>query len=667
MINWCIEKTDKGLVQKWLVRLEKDATCREIISETNNLLLKTCRTTEEAINAVVASHDRPIPYHPIDIVMSEEDGRIHAFSPKYNNWENHADIPTLVKIAQEIRLVTVIVKEQEQPSGEKMEKARDSVLKDPSFFSTSTSKNHHNMAETLTTVTGVKPTELLVTEQHAGAISTNSFSALETLMFLKAHASHAHQQKDTLTVYRMHLNKPFARVAQTVICAEILTVQQAIQSKPWWSNRGYVFIPNPFFRFVFSADEAQANSCPIQRLFLEQFFTVPCELGVYNATCSENVLSIFSRMVPLMAGEQTTMKTLESDEEILAPPAIVDKDNVYASHAIHHEAKIAVFDYKMFFPYLMYITAESPAYQSRVLHMAKAREIVPDLKQVYVKEIGMLGLVRKRLYNRMYDLSHIILGTLKNVCKQTGLKVILTQTDSVTVKVPATVLHANRDSLNVLASVLQQKVMKQHPTFLSELQLERWGTRMIYYGPNKHILYDGENLVHRTGLHAITFCPAMSKTIADATSSMTQAIKLLCSSPHTNMHKFVSNKLREHSVKKTDLACLSYSLPLPHLLRVLHVHPGKNGLFTDMLPLYLVLTTYLADNKQTMPTVDSFMAHLKMTGTGNRYLNRDKVKRVVETVFSEDMGMIRWGLVLDELIDYFAMKTVSFLTGGRLV
>lgn len=668
LINWCIEKTHEGLAEKWLVRLEKDATYREIISETNSHLLKACRSIEEATNTVVASHNRPIPYHPIDIVSSGEDGRIHAFTPKHKNWENQTDIPTLVKIAQEIRLVTVIVKEQKQPSAEQMNKARLSVINDPSFFSTPTSKNHHHVAEKLTSVTGVKPTELLVTEQYAGTHSTKSLSAMETLLFLKDHALRSHRQKDTLTVYRLHMNKAFARVAQTVICAEILTGKQAIQSKPWWSDKGYVFMPNTFFRFVFFIDEAQANLCPIQRLFLEQYFTVPCESGVYNATCAENVSHIFSRMVPLVAGEQTTMETMEPEGGNLTPDAIVTKDKVDAYQATHGEPMIAVFDYKMFYPYVMHISTESPAYQSRVLHMDKARDLVPALKQVYVKEIGMLGLVRQPLYNRMYDLSLIILDTLKDVCKQTGLQVILTQRDSVTVKVPNTVLQANLNSLNAIASVLQQKVMEKHPTFLSELKLERWGTTMICYGPNKHILYDGENLVHRTGFQAKTFCPAMSKTIEEITSNRTQAIELLCSlPPQKNMKNFVSNKLREHAVKKTDLVCQSYGLPLPLLLHVLHVEPGKNGLFTDRPPIYLALTKYNADNEQTRPTIQSFMAQIKMTGTGNRYLDHDKTKRVVETVFSEKMGMIRWGLVCEELREYFAMKTVSFLTGGRLV
>ena len=661
VVNWCVEQNCKGFMEKWLVRFENDGTYREIPSDVHNHLLNGCVSIEAAINAVSSSHDRPIPYHLIAI--NEVNGRIQAFQPRHNYWENVEDIPMLAKIAHEIRLVTVIVKKQEQPTGECLNRARLSVLKDPNLFFAGTSKKEHHVTEKITLATNVKPTELVITEQHNGNISTRRLSAKETLKFIKAHALHAHQQNDTFTVYKLHLNRNFARVVQAVICGEILTQKQATDSKPWWSQNGYVFLPNSFFRFVFFTDGKQADQCPLLRVFLEQYFTVPCELGTYNATSCENVRHMFSEIAPLKTGEQTTIKRLQSDVDVLTPATIVD-----ASRPMEEETNIAVFDYSMFYPYVMYIAADSHAYQTRVLHMTKSRTLVPALKQVYVKELGMLGIVRQQLYNRMHSLSLTILGTLKDVCKQIGLRVIITQTDSVTVRVPDTVFQAHGASLEALASVVQDNVRHHHPSFLSELKLERQGTDMILYGPNKHILYDGEKLAHISGLHAKTFCSAMTKTMEELTVSKTKAIQLLCSTKsHTELREFVENKLRQHASHKTDLVCQSYSLPMPLLVHTLHVQPGENGLFSNMPLLYLALKTYRADNEQTMPTCRSFMAHVNKLGVDLKHLRVENTKRVLESLFTEDMGVIRWSVVYEELLQYFALKMISFLQGGHLV
>lgn len=666
MINWCIQRNGEGLEQKWLVRVERTGSYREIVSDVHNHLLRDCTSINAAINEVSASHDRPIPYHPINIVINEEYDRIQHYTPKHNDWEDHTDIPTLVKIASEIRLVTIIVIEQEKPSGESLNKARCSLLKNSKFVSSS--KKHHDVAEQLTSMTGVKPIRLLITEQHDGVRSTQKLSARETLNFLKTHASRMHKKKDTLTVYRLHLNKEFAHDANKVICAEILTEKQYINSKPWWSSNGYVFMPNAFFRFVFFTSGAQPEACPLERLFLEQYFTVPCETGFYDATCPKNVSHIFSRMAPLVDGEETIIAKLELPQNILQPAAILDKDYVHASMGIRPEGNIAVFDFRMFYPFVMSVSAKSNAYSSRVLHMANVRSIVPSMKRVYTKELGVVGLVRKPLYNRMIALSRTILGTLIDACRGSGIEVLMTQTDSVTVHVPLPVMEANGGSMNNLAFLLQQKVRNYHPTFLSELTLEREGTHMLVYSANKHILYDGEKVVHHTGFHCKTFCPAMSRTIQDLTSKRSKMVQLLCSPTScTDLPILISKKMRENVLDKTDIVCDSYSLN-PLLVQVLHVQPGEDGMFATMPTIYLALSKYRSDNEHTMPTFKSFMNALKMsTVTGIHNEHFQKTKRVVETIFTENMGIINWKKVIEEIIQYYEMKTVAFLKDGAFV
>lgn len=677
LINWCIENIGGRLNEKWLLRVESDGSYREILSEVHRPLLNKSGSMSAAVNALSACHDRPIPYHAIDILISEEHGRIHSYWPKHNDWEDLGDISALANIAPEIRLVTVIVKEQEKSAGATLHQARCSALADRRFFTRETSKKPHDVAESLTYLTGVRPLRLVVNEKHCGTLETQSLSALETLEFLKDHASRTGQEKETLTVYRLHMNRNFALVALKVICAEILTEKQRTDSEPWWSETGYVFMPNSFFRFIFFTDGAQADVCPIERLFFEQYFTVPCETGGYNASCAENVTHVFSGMVSLAGGEQTIIDVaIRREASSLA--GMMEREPVDASEGVSGEGKIAVFDYKMFYPYVMYVSAESPAYKRRVLHMATALSLVPGLKKVYVKELGMLGIVRKQLYDNMRALSLIILSSLIGACESTGLRVIFTQTDSVTVRVPPSVMQANGGSLEQLASVLQQIVRGQHPTFLSQLKVEREGTNMIVYNSNKHILYDGEQVVHRTGLDAKTFCPAMSRTIQEATRNKKQILQLLCSSSaqidtsmegySTFLRTFVSDKLTEHAMTKRDLVCESYSLPMPLLTQILHVQPGEDGMFTTKPPLYLVLSQYRADNAITLPTIGAFMSSLlQTTDITSKHLDHENTKRVLGMVFTENMGMIRWRLVLEELIEHFVAKTVSFLAGGRLV
>jgi hypothetical protein len=685
LVNWCIEGCGGGrLNENWLVRVENDGSYREILSEVHRPLLDKCEYMADAINAVSISHDRPIPYHLIDIVISQEDGRIHSYAPKHKEWEDLADIPRLVNIADEVRLVSVIIKEQEQATGPRLSQARASVIGNRCFFTSGTSKKTHDVAEQLTFLTDVRPRSVVVTEQHRGKLSTQHLSARKTLELLQAHALHARLEKTkTLTVYRLHLNKQFARAALRVICEKILTEKQLANSEPWWwSETGDVFLPTPAFRFVFFTDGAQADVCPTERLFFEQYFTVPCEIGSYDASCAKNVAHVFSRMVPLPDTKQTDAMEVDTPGQP-APRAassiIMDDGNVDASAGqMDVEANIAVFDYEMFNAYVMYVSAESPAYQRRVLHMEAARPFVSGLKNMYVKEIGMLALVRRPLYNRMRALCLAILGSLVNACKQIGLRVVLTQTDSVTVCVPPPIMQANGGSLDRLASVLQQIVTARHRTFRSNLKVERQGTSMIVYGRNKHILYDGDHVVHRTGFESKTFCPAMSRVIEEATSNRGQALQLLCSSDSqiktgengysTYLRTFVSGRLGEHAVEKTDLVCESYSLPMPLFVHVLHVQQGEDGLFATLPSLYRVLPEYSADNRGTMPTVKSFMSSLNMsTGMDTKHLDHANIKRVLEAIFTENMGMIRWRLVREELVQHFVLKTISFLTGGRLI
>lgn len=671
LINWCIDKDNDRLSEKWLVRLENGGSYREMICEVHRVLLNKCFSPSEAINAVSLSHNRPIPYHPIGIEIGVEDGRIYAYTPKHNDWEDLADITSLVNIAGEIKLLTVIVTKQEQPTGESMNNARSAVINNPVFCCKRTAKKSHDVAAMLTFLTQVKPTELVVTEQHGGPLGTRTLSAKETLDFLKAHASHAYKERATLTVYKLHMNKRFAHAAMQVITSEILTEKQRTIVQPWWSEEGYVFMPNPFFRVVFFTDPNHVEACPLERLFLEQYFTVPCESGGYNASCSKNVTHIFSRMVPSISDNQTAMKKggLENSEEFQA--TMSNREEARVTPTIPGICKIAVFDYKMFYPYVLCVLAGSLAYRSRVSHMAAARILVPALKSVYTKELGMLALVRQPLHGNMLALAETILGSLVKACQHLGIQVLLTQTDSVTVRVSSTVIQACGGSMEHLGLVLQQKVRVQHPTFLSELKLERQGTNMIMYGPNKHILYDGEQVVHRTGFHAKTFCPAMSCTILDATDNMSRAKLLLCTSDqNTPLTMFVSKKMKEYTHGRKDLLCDSYGLPLPLLIHALHVQPGDNGMLSNMPHLYLALSQYRADNEQTMPTLRYFTNSLNagtITPLKNKHLDPELAKRAVESIFTEKMGMIRWSLVLEGLIEHFVMKSVSFLIGGRFV
>lgn len=700
LVNWCIERSSERLNEKWLVRTGQ-GIYKELLNEMHRPQLDTCLTIADAINAVSASHDRPIPYHLIDVEIDKEDGRIHKYAPVHDDWEDVEDIPILAKIAGEIRVVSVIVREQELPMGSFLNKARCSLLLDKSFVTQGTSKKPHDVAERLTRETGVHPVRLAVSEQHRRRRSTQSLSGRETLEFLKAHASRTGKDRDTLTVYKLHMNKHFARVALMVICAEILTKQQRTWSnyEPWWSEMGYVFMPNPFFRFIFFTDSTQADACPLERLFFEQYYSVPCEIGGYSASNATNVTHVFSRMVP--SKDQSPMDVDGEATMALSPDQSCKKGKKrqYVRYKIEgrdcllplqgsavamekkaldaSEGNIAVFDYTMFYPHVMSVAAKSPAYSRRVSHMAASLAIIPGLKKLYVKELGILALVRQPLYNRMHALALAILRSLVHACKQIGLGLITTQTDSVTVHVPPAVMQANGGSLEQVASTLQQIVRAHHPAFLSELKLERQGTSMIFYNSHKHILYDGEQVVHRTGINAKTFCPAMSKSIQEATEHRTQALELLCSGQpdaslegyNTALRTFVSDKLREHAVEKADLVCKSYSLPMPLLAHILHVKPGDDGLFTTVPPFYLTLSQYRADNALTMPTIEAFMSSLHQTsGINSKHLDPEKMKRTLTAIYTENTGqMIRWRLVFEELIEYFAMKTVSFLSGGRLV
>ena len=673
LINWCIQRNNEGLSEKWLVRLENGGAYREIICEVHRFLLNNCSSIDEAINTVSQSHKRPIPYHPIDIEISGKDGHIVAFTPKKNDWEDLADIPALVNIAREIKLITLIVTEQEQPSGELLNKARCAVINNPLFCSSGSSKNSHNVAEMLTFLTGVKPIRLKVQEQHGGTSDTRMVSAKEALGFLKAHASQSHKEKATLTVYRLHMNKRFAQAALCVISAEILTQEQQTMSEPWWSDDGYVFIPNSFFRFVFFTDPQQIETCPLERMFLEQYFTLPCDGGAYNATCSKKVMHIFSRMVPPTSTDnETTVDERGLEISALIQNLIVKREDGYTSQTIHGQDKIAVFDYKMFYPYVLCESSMSLAYQRRVAHMAAVRVLVPRLKSVYTKELGMLCLVRAPLYNNMRALAATILYTLVKACTELGLQVLLTQIDSVTVRVSSTVMQANGGSLESLGSVLQETVRLQHPTLKSQLKLERQGTDLLIYGANKHVLYDGENVIHRTGFNAKTFCPAMYRTIQDATASRSLASQLLCTSDqNTDLLGFVSKKMKYYAQEKWDLVCESYGLTLPILLDVLHVQPGNDAMFSTKPILYLATPHYLSDNEQTRPTLRSFTNYLNAgtsTPLKKKHLDPETAKCAVEKVFSEKMGLvIRWSVVMDELIEHFITKSRSFLRGGRLV
>lgn len=660
LINWCIVKKDGKLGEKWLVREEETGLYREIVSDIHRHLLNDCSSINEAVNKVSSSYCRPIPYHPIYILI-KEDGRIHDYRPMAKDWEDLEDIPILSKIAHEIRVVTVIVMKQEQPKGEKLNEARSSLIKEALFSSRDTFERE-NIAQQLSALTQVKPLRLLVTEQHDGLLSKQCLSAKETLTFLRTHASKAHEKKETLTVYRLHLNKKFGRDANAVICNKILT---ETHSKPWWSNKGDIFMSNCFFRFTFFTNGAQPEQSPLERLFLEQYFMVPCETGAHNATSATNVENIMKHVVPEMEWEKGPVKRQE-DKLTVSPAALISKSEGEASRGRSDKDKIAVLDYKMFYPYVMCMFTDSPAYKRRVLHMATARSLVPAIKDLYVKEIGMLKHNREALLFRVLALSRTILGSLTHACKQIGLTVLLTQTDSVTVHVTPTAMQTNGGSLNHIVSVLQQKVRDQHPTFLSQLKLERSGTNMIIYGPNKHILYQGENVVHRTGFHCKTFCPAMSRTLEEVTTNRSQAMQLLCSpATSTNLPMFVSNKFRQHVVDKTDLVCASYSLN-PLLVHLLHVQPGEDGLFNRMPHLYWALSKYNEDNLLTKPTKEAFLTYLNLnTAAMGSNKNVEKAEQVLEKIFTENMGMIRWKQVLTELTEHYEKKTASFLKGAQ--
>jgi hypothetical protein len=669
LINWCLERSRTGLDEKWLVRFEDDGRYQEFFSEVHRPLLNKCETVDAAIKTVFRSHDRPIPYHPIDITINESDGRIHSYVPRHNDWENLADIPNLVNIADEINLVSVIIKKQQQPTGDLMNKARLSVLKEKGFFVKATPKKLHDITELLTALTNVKPLNTVVKEQHRGVLSTQNLSARETLFFLKDHASRTGRAKETLTVYRLHMNRAFAKTALKIIYTELLTEKQRHESPPVLPQSGYcVSIPNSFIRFVFFTDETQVNAHPLERLFFEQYYTVPCETGPFNASCAENVSRIFSRMSPPRDTNPTTAHAGVRGEKA-SSVALVD-----TRRGTDSEGKIAVFDYAMFYPYVLCVSMGSPSYERRVLHMAATRRLLTGVKSMYTKEIGVLKLVRGSLYDSMFDLSVIILNTLVHMCKQTGLQVVLNQTDSVTVRVPPSVMQATGGSLQQLASDLQRMVRTQHPTFGSELKLEREGTSMIVFNANKHILYDGQQRVHSTGFESKTFCPAMARTINETTLNKDQSLQLLClpDSPSgggqsTSLSSFVSQKLREHTAVKADLACRSYGLPFALLPFVVHVQPGEDGLFTAMPTLYRTCPQYCKDNALTMPTFDSFMSSLKiMAGTTIKHLDNEQTKRVLKSIFAENMGMVRWRLVKEQLLDQFVMDTVRFLTGGQL-
>jgi len=674
LINWCIDRKDGQLIQKWLVRAEINGRYKEILSEVNRPLLDKCHSVSEGTNAVLSSHNRPIPYHPIHVVRSQEDGRILSYLPKCNDWEDLTDIPILASIADEIRLVTVIVQEQERPSSAVLNNARSSVVGDKRFFLNGTSKNNNHLSERLTFLTKVRPTRILVKEQHRGKETTKCLSAKQTLDFLQAHALDANRTKETLTIYRLHMNRTFARAALHVICKNVLTEKQY---KPELAETDYVFLPNPFFRFVFFVDRAQADSCPIERLFLEQYFIVPCETGTYNASCADNVAYVFSRMVPFEGDRQMAMD-VQMDCKSACTAVLMVTHPVNTCEEIQEESKIAVFDYKMFYPFSMCAVVNSPSYQCRVLHMATVRSRVPSLKKVYVKELGMLRLVRQSLYQKMRAFCLTILDTLIQACRQTGIQVLLTQTDSVTVRVPVSVLQAHGGSLEQLALVLQKMVRKQHPNFLSELKLERQGTSMIIFSPNKHILYQEDQLVHRTGFEVKTHCPAMSRTIQEATYNRHQALQLLFPSQSQStagvtgysavLHSFVSRTLTGHTINRSDLACESYGLPLPMLTRVLYVKPGDDAMYVTMPPLYKVLSKYRKDYSVTIPSVESFFFYLTRVGIENKaHLPQEQIKRVLESVFSGEMMNVRWHIVLEELTEHFVQKTIEFLSGGFMV
>ena len=164
-------------MEKWLVREELGGSYKEILSEVHRSDLNRCHTVTSAIKELSVSPSWPIPYHPIHIGISKNDGRIHSYTPMYCDWKNLRDIPTLASIAGEIRIVTVDVKEQEQPTPASLNKARSIALGQRCFFTKNTSKTEQDVSEILTFETGVRPTCLLVREQHNGKEFTQCLSA----------------------------------------------------------------------------------------------------------------------------------------------------------------------------------------------------------------------------------------------------------------------------------------------------------------------------------------------------------------------------------------------------------------------------------------------------------------------------------------------------------
>lgn len=82
LVNWCIESSGGRLLEKWLVRVEADGSYREIVSGIHRRLLDSCMSIDEAVNVISSSHNRPIPYHRIHIVIGNGYGCIHNYIPK---------------------------------------------------------------------------------------------------------------------------------------------------------------------------------------------------------------------------------------------------------------------------------------------------------------------------------------------------------------------------------------------------------------------------------------------------------------------------------------------------------------------------------------------------------------------------------------------------------
>lgn len=654
MVNVSFEIAKGSLNEIWLIRRESCGSYSAHKSEVHRKLLDKCGSVQEATETVNACHDRPVPYHLIQITIRE--GRIHSYKSLHINWgegpaTRTCEFMTYKNIAREVRLVTVVVKEQKIPTAEALHKARCKAICNSRYFST-TRQDPHDLAEAFTRLTATKAARICWTEHYLKNCETKHLSAREALREFKDHASCASKERRALTVYRFHLNRDFARIALSLL------QQQSGwgDAEMWWSDTGYVSIPDPFFRFVFFTDETEADTCPIKRVLFEQYYMAPCEKGPYDAARMETVQYVFSRTMP-------SVLDLEEEEEEKEEEEPTQDDML-----VGNEGYIAVLDYKMFYPHVMCLLATDHAYVHRMRHMmqAMAELEMHTLKKAYVKELGILKYINCKLYNRMHKLSVSILNCLVTACKQEGLNVITTQTDSVTVRVPETVLESN--PLPHLAKKLQARVATSYQNFTATLVVERKGTNMVYFHTNKHILYNNEQeVVHRTGFNVKTFCPAMVKTIEDATDNYTQFTELLRDS--TRLRSFVLTKMREHAGEMSDLASKSYALPMHPLSWLLHVQPGEDGLFLSMPPLYAAVDQYRKDNQMTMPTLRSFLLCLsnECQTSQTKHLETDSTARVLRDVFSANMGIVNWPVIKNELIEHFTEKTIRYFHGGRVL